>query len=93
MDFEFKRISKQNCYPLKRRKFCNVTFFNESQLTEILANASFNKPVHVKISSFKIYELKMSNLLAKDEKESLNLKKCPKELKRTKLYAQLWHNP
>jgi hypothetical protein len=32
-------------------------------------------------------------LLAKDEKESLNLKKCPKELKRTKLYAQLWHNP
>ena len=34
----------------------------------------------------------MSKLLAKDDKESLNLKKCPKELKRTKLYAQLWHN-
>jgi len=26
-----------------------LQFFNESQLTEILANTSFNKPVQVKI--------------------------------------------
>jgi hypothetical protein len=57
-------------------------FFNESQLTEILANTSFNKPVQVKISSFKIYEHKMSKLFAKDEKESLNLKKMAERTKK-----------
>ena len=57
-------------------------FFNESQLTEILANTSFNKPVLVKIPSFKIYEHKMSKLFAKDDKESLNLKKMAERTKK-----------
>jgi hypothetical protein len=56
--------------------------FNESQLTEILANTSFNKPVQVKIPSFMIYEHKMSKLFAKDVKESLNLKKMAERTKK-----------
>jgi hypothetical protein len=47
-----------------------------------LANTSFNKPVHVKIPSFQIYEHKISKLFGKDEKESLNLKKMTERPKK-----------
>ena len=47
-----------------------------------MANTSFNKSVQVKLPSFQIYEHKMSQLFAKDEKESLNLTKMAERTKK-----------
>ena len=58
-------------------------FFNDSQLRKVLADASFNNSIDIKIPPFKIYEHKMSNIFAEDDsKYSLNLRKMANRAKK-----------